>query len=133
MKKAAEVDFTWAAFAGTYEKKVLAAIASQVRGKRLENLRHRGLYPICLGPRATGGIDAEWIGMLITAKQSFAAAPRPNPRWARGAFHEARWLTNDQHDDVTLSAGMFAVKDIFSKSRKCACGLVSLQLVSAAC
>jgi hypothetical protein len=83
MKKAAEVDFTWAAFAGTYEKKVLAAIASQVRGKRLENLRHRGLYPICLGPRAAGGID-----VVITAKQSFAAAPRPH--WARGAFHEAR-------------------------------------------
>lgn len=125
MKKAAEVDFTWAAFAGTYEKKVLAAIASQVRGKRLENLRHRRY-----GPRASGGIDAEGIANVIAAKQSFAAAPR---RARRGAFHEARWLTNDQHDDVTLSAAMFAVKDIFSKSRKRACGLVSRQLVSAGC
>ncbi|HMF41544.1 MAG TPA: hypothetical protein VKQ32_12790 [Polyangia bacterium] len=67
MKKAAEVDFTWAAFAGTYEKRVLL-IASLVMGKRLENLGHRRLY--C--SRASGGIDV----IVATAKQTFAAAPR---------------------------------------------------------
>ena len=66
MKKAAEVDFTWAAFAGTYEKMVLL-IASLVTGKRLENLGLRHLY--C--SRASGGID-----VVVIAKQTFAPAPR---------------------------------------------------------
>jgi len=66
MKKAAEVDFTWAAFAGTYEKRVLL-VASPVTGKRLENLGHRRLY--C--SRASGGID-----VVAIAKQTFAPAPR---------------------------------------------------------
>jgi hypothetical protein len=39
MKKAAEVDFTWAAFARTYEKRLLAR-APQAKGFRLENLGH---------------------------------------------------------------------------------------------
>jgi len=37
MKKAAEVDFTWAAFPRTYEKRLLGA-CPQVGGERLENL-----------------------------------------------------------------------------------------------
>jgi hypothetical protein len=52
-KKAAEVDFTWAAFAGTYEKRVLA-IASQV----------------------------DWIDVVIAAKPSFAPTPRRKRRGA---------------------------------------------------
>ena len=66
MKKAAEVDFTWAAFAGTYERRVLAD-RPLVTGERLENLGHRRLY--C--SRASGGID-----VVTTAKQTFAAGPR---------------------------------------------------------
>jgi hypothetical protein len=77
MKKAAEVDFTWAAFAGTYEKGS-CLIAPGVTGKRLQNLRHRCLY----GPGASDGID-----VVIIAKQTFPAAPR---RARRGAFHRAR-------------------------------------------
>jgi hypothetical protein len=66
MKKAAEVDFTWAAFAGTYEKRALAKV-SQVAGERLENLGLRHLYD----SRASGGID-----VVLTAKQTPAAGPR---------------------------------------------------------
>jgi hypothetical protein len=65
MKKAAEVDFTWAAFARTYEKRLLA-IAPKLKGGRLENLGHR-LYD----SRASGGID-----VVMTAKQTFASGPR---------------------------------------------------------
>jgi hypothetical protein len=42
MKKAAEVDFTWAACARTYEIRVLA-IASLAKGGGLENLAQRHL------------------------------------------------------------------------------------------
>ena len=70
MKKAAEVDFTWAAFAGTYEKRVLAD-RPRVTGERLENLGLRHIY--C--SRASGGID-----VVMTAKQTFAAEPRRKRR-----------------------------------------------------
>jgi len=77
MKKAAEVDFTWAAFAGTYEKRVLAD-RPRVKGDWLENLAIRHLYR----SRASDGID-----VVITAKQSFAARPR---RKRRAPFRGAR-------------------------------------------
>ena len=80
MKKAAEVDFTWAAFPRTYEKTALGS-APQVGGERLENL---GLRHAC--SRASGGID-----VVMTAKQTFTAGPR---RVQRGPRRFACWLTN---------------------------------------
>jgi len=66
MKKAAEVDFTWAAFARTYEKKALAA-ASRAKGVGLETLGHLRLYD----SRAFHAIGI--VDVVMTAKQTSAS------------------------------------------------------------
>jgi hypothetical protein len=110
MKKAAEVDFTWAAFAEPMKTEVLAK-ASRVRvdapGKRLENLGHRHAY------RSRAFCTA--IMIVLTAKQTSALGQR---RTRRGPFRGGWILTNEHHDDVTLSLRSLTVKNFFLESRK---------------
>ena len=108
MKKAAEVDFTWAAFPRTYEKRLLGS-APQVGGERLENLGLRHDYLTCFaGPRASGGID-----VVMTAKQTFTTGPR---RVQRGPRRFACWLTNDHHDDVHPELDILYGQDLFFRN-----------------
>ena len=67
-------------------------------------------------PRAFGVIDAE-VPTLTAAKQTSARRRYARPR------RFARWLAQDRHDQITLSAPLVAVKKNFGEFRNCASGL----------
>jgi hypothetical protein len=108
MKKAAEVDFTWAAS----REPMNTALAHRPPGDGLEILGLRHTF----GSRVSGGIV-----IVVTAKQTISTGQR---RKRRRPFRGRYWLTNDPHDDVTLSLTIVTVKIFFRDFAKAAFPLV---------